>query len=143
MELTFDHVMAKLNVNLQFKNQWEPAPTVTSVTATARQTATVNLLAKAVTATGEAAKVDLAKTDNAAWSGLQVPQEGMTTVTVTIDGQAYVYTHTSDIPLASGKVTTLNLLLGRDRLELDSDISIADWTSQGDDIDGKIFKPTI
>ncbi len=143
VQLTFDHMMAKLIVKLSFRNQWDGTPTVASVTATAKQTATVALPAKTVTATGEAAAVALAKQSDAAWSGLQVPQAGMTTVTVTIDGQAFVYTHSADIPLASGKVTTLNLLLGRDRLELASDISIADWTSQGDDIDGKIFKPTI
>lgn len=142
VELVFDHMMAKLKVNLAFKNQWETAPTVASVTATAKKTATVDLLAKAVTATGDAVKVGLAKTDNASWAGLQVPQEGMKTVTVTIDSQAFVYTHGESIPLASGKVTTLNLLLGRDTIELASDISIADWTSQGDDLNGKIFKPT-
>ena len=42
--------------------------------------------------------------------------------------------------LIPGKTTVLNLLVGRDRLELGS-MTIADWTSQGDPVEGEVFKP--
>ena len=132
--LAFGHAMARLDVNLSFRNQWESTPTVTSVSATARKTATVNLLTTAVTATGEAAKVVLAKKSDAAWSGLQVPQTGFRTITVTVDGKDYIFTHTSDIPLTAGKYTTVNLFVGRDRIELGS-MTINDWLA-GTTIEG-------
>ena len=130
--LNFDHAMAKLDVNLKFRSQWDATPTVSSVTVTAKKTATVNYLTKAVTATGDASAVDIPAAATAAtgyalsYSGLQVPQTGMTTVTVTIDSKEYVYESTTDIPLESGKYTTLGLIVGKDKLELGS-ISVTDW----------------
>nr|MCR5018777.1 fimbrillin family protein [Bacteroidales bacterium] len=76
--LVFSHAMAKLNVNLKFRSQWDATPTVTSVTVTAKKTATVNYLTKAVTATGNASEVDIPAAATAAtgyalsYSGLQV-----------------------------------------------------------------------
>ena len=127
--LEFSHAMARLDVNLSFRNQWATAPTVSSVKTSARKTATVDYLVKKVTATGDAASIALKAKDNASWSGLQVPQSGVRTLTITIDGQDFVFTHTADIPLESGKYTTVNLTVGRDKIELASDITIADWTS--------------
>ena len=141
--LAFGHTMARLDVNLTFRDQWETAPTVTAVSATTKKTATVDLLTKAVTATGDAAKVALAKTDNASWSGLQVPQEGFRTITITLDGKDYIFTHASDIPLTAGKYTTVNLAIGRDRIGLASEITIDNWTSGGDPVGGNIFDPAI
>nr|MCR5351988.1 fimbrillin family protein [Bacteroidales bacterium] len=40
--LTFDHTMAKLNVNLKFRSQWTTTPTVSSVKLVAKTAATVN-----------------------------------------------------------------------------------------------------
>ena len=134
--LTFDHVLAKLYVNLSFRNQWAEAPTVTAVSATAKKTATVGYLTKALTATGTAGPVALTASANNAWIGLQVPQTGVNTITVTIGGKDYVFTHTADIPLVSGKYTTVNLAVGRDKIDLVDAITISDWTSQGDDIGG-------
>ena len=134
--LAFDHVLAKLYVNLSFRNQWAEAPTVTAVSATAKKTATVDYLTKALTATGNAGPVALTASANNAWIGLQVPQTGVNTITVTIGGKDYVFTHTANIPLVSGKYTTVNLAVGRDRIELVDAITISDWTSQGNDIGG-------
>lgn len=129
VKLAFDHAMARLDVNLSFRNQWSTDPTVASVTATAKKTASVDYLAKKVTATGDAAAIALKAKDNVAWSGLQVPQEGVRTLTITIDGTDYVFTHTADIPLESGKYTTVNLTVGRDKIDLASDITISNWTA--------------
>ncbi|MCR5018775.1 MAG: fimbrillin family protein [Bacteroidales bacterium] len=128
VSLTFDHMLAKMFVNLTFRNQWATEPTVSAITVTAKKTATVDYLAKALTASGTAAPVALTKDSNAAWSGLQVPQAGVCTITISIEGKDYVFTHTEDIPLAKGKYTTVNLIVGRDKIELGS-VSISNWVA--------------
>ena len=134
VDLSFDHAMAKLNVNLKFRTQWDNKPDVSSVTATARKSATVDYLTKTVTATGDPETVDIPATATLAtgyarsFSGLQVPQGGVTEITVTIDGKKYVYLSSKEIPLVSGQYTTLGLLVGKDKIELNS-ITVADWTA--------------
>lgn len=66
--------------------------------------------------------------------GLMIPQDGFRTVSITIDGKEYTYTHTEDIPLVSGKFTTLNLIVGREKIEI-GEVSINDWT-EGTTLDG-------
>ena len=134
--LNFTHALARLDVNLSFRSQWSEEPTVTAVTATAKKTATVDYLTKAFTVTGTAGPVALAASVNNAWSSLQIPQAGVRTITVTIGGKDFVFTHTADIPLVGGKYTTVNLTVGRDVIELADAISISDWISQGDEIGG-------
>ena len=138
VSLTFDHAMAKLVVNMNFRNQWEQTPAITSCVATAAGTATINYLAQTVTA-GEQAAVSLpavtASTGYAATYGsIMVPQTGFRTVAITIDGQQFTYTHDEDIPLEAGKYTTLNLIVGRNKIEI-GEVSINDWT-EGTTISG-------
>ena len=145
VDLTFTHAMAKLNVNLKFRSEFGGTPTVTGVTVKAKKTATVNYLTKAVTATGDASEVDIPATATAAtgyalgFSGLQVPQSGVTTVTVTIAGKTYVYESATDIPLESGKYTTMGLVVGKDKVELGS-VEVADWTAGTDLLGGEAVK---
>lgn len=150
VELTFDHAMAKLNVNLKFRNQWTPQedlpgdpnvePGIVGVFATAKQTACINYLEKAVSPTGDAAYMPLNKITNATWTSLIIPQEGFRTITLYVDFdgtkrmlyETYVFTHSADITLESGKVTTVNLIVGRDQITLDEaegGITITDWTT--------------
>ena len=124
--LGFYHAMALLNVNLTFRDQWGGEPTVSSVTVTSRKTATLNYLNKAVTSTGTAEAVALKPKSNSAWSGLQVPQTGVNPITISIGGKNYVFTHTADIPLVSGQYTTVNLIVGRNQIDLES-VSITSW----------------
>ena len=131
VSLTFDHAMAKLVVNMNFRNQWSQTPAITSCVATAAGTATINYLAQTVTA-GEQSSVSLpavtASTGYAATYGsIMVPQTGFRTVAITIDGQQFTYTHDEDIPLEAGKYTTLNLIVGRNKIEIGT-VSINDWT---------------
>lgn len=146
VKLSFDHALAKLQVSLNFRNQWDGTPTVSSVTATAAKTGTVDYLSKAITA-GTASSVDIPALDTPAdgyalsFSGLMIPQDGFRTLTINVAGSDYVFTHTADIPLVAGKITVVNLSLGRESIELDSDITISDWTGQGEAIDGEVFKP--
>ena len=116
--------------------KWTPA--ITSCVATAAGTATINYLAQTVTA-GEQSSVSLpavtASTGYAATYGsIMVPQTGFRTVAITIDGQQFTYTHDEDIPLEAGKYTTLNLIVGRNKIEI-GEVSINDWT-EGTTIDG-------
>ena len=138
VSLTFDHAMAKLYVNMNFRNQWSETPAITSCVATAAQTATIDYLAQTVAA-GEQAAVSLPATTTqtgyaATYSGIMIPQQGFRTVAITIDGQQYTYTHDADIPLEAGKYTTLSLIVGRNKIEL-GEVSINDWT-EGTTIDG-------
>lgn len=135
VDMVFDHVAAKLFVNLTFRNQWDTDPTVSSVTVTAKKSGTVDYLAKTITATANeaAAPIELNKDKNEAWSGLQVPQN-VRSITITIDGKNYVFTHTDDIPLEGGKFTTVNLIVGRDKIDL-GNVSISNW-KEGTTING-------
>ena len=133
--LAFHHAMAKLSVNLKFRSQWATKPTVSAVTVTAQSTANVNYLTQTVTATGTASAVTVPEVTSIAsgydrsFSGLQVPQTGVRKVTVTIDGKDFVYEAGEDITLASGRNTTLNLLVGRDKIDL-AGISLSPWTAE-------------
>jgi hypothetical protein len=139
--------MAKLNVNLAFRNQWtEGNPPVAPNTeakikgleATAKDHATIDYLKKTVTATGDATQLAMNKIKNASWTVLMVPQAGFRTITIKLEGNdewlggndTYVFTHSEDIPLESGKYTTVNLIVGRDQITLDKDgVTISDWAA--------------
>ena len=147
VSLKFDHAMAKLNVNLTFRNQWTPgnppvAPNteakIKGLEATAKDHATIDYLSKTVTATGEQAQLAMNKIQNANWTVLMVPQAGFRTITIKLEGNdewlggndTYVFTHSEDIPLESGKYTTVNLIVGRDQITLDKDgVTISDWAA--------------
>ena len=141
VQLGFHHVMARLDVNLRFRTEWATPPTAdhVSVSVEAKHSATVNYLTETVTASGAAAPAALAPATAATgyalgYSGLQVPQDGVRKIIVEIDGYEYEYASTTDIPLAGGKYTTLNLVLGKDKLEL-AGVSVLDWES-GTDLPG-------
>ena len=133
VKLNFKHMMARLQVNMNFRNQFSGTPTV-AVVAKAANGCTVDYLAGSVKA-GEQGSVSLPKLAASAEGyalshcSLMVPQTGFRSVTLTIDGTDYVFTNGEDIQLASGKTTILNLTVGRDKIELASDITIADWTA--------------
>ena len=140
--LIFDHAMAKLYVNMNFRTQWDGKPNITACKAKAANSCTINYLAKEITPTLDAdATVTLtaqpvADNDNfaAKYCALMIPQTGFRTVTITIDGKNYTYTHNEDIPLVSGKITTLNLIVGRNKIEIGT-VSINEW-EEGETIDG-------
>ena len=130
--LAFDHLMAKLRVNLNFRNQWTTTPTVTSVSAIGKVAAIIDYLTKTVTATGNDAANDMtAITANTTYEALMVPQTCQK-VSIVIDGKTYTYN--GGITLASGKVATLNLNVGRDEITLEG-ISVNPW-ADGDTVNG-------
>ncbi|MBR4772678.1 MAG: fimbrillin family protein [Bacteroidales bacterium] len=131
VSLTFDHAMAKLLVNLNFRNQWDETPAITSCEATAAGSCTIDYLAGTYAVAGQSAVALTAKEAAEGYarsfSGIMIPQQGFRSVTITIAGQAYVYTHTEDIALEAGKYTILNLIVGRNKIEI-GEVSINDWT---------------
>lgn len=135
--LVFDHVMSRLLVNLTFRNQWATTPTVEKLTVrNAATQATVNCLTKITTASDNG-RTDLALPavqQNTNYASVMVPQTGVRTIAITIDGKDYTYNHTSDIALEEGKYTTVSLIVGRDSISLGS-VSINDW-QKGTEITG-------
>ena len=134
VNLTFEHVMAKLNVNLKFRNEFGGTPDVSSVTVGAYSNAKVNYLTKEVTTAGTAGEVIIPKAAEPtqgfemSFTGLQIPQNDVNRISITIGNRVFVYTSAQEIPLESGKYTTLNLIVGKDIIELD-DISVKDWAA--------------
>ncbi len=133
VDLVFSHALAKLNVNLKFRSQWPATPEVTSVATTAMDCYKVNYLTKEVTAYGDNAQVQLQALTTTpqgyalSFSGLQVPQNGVTVITVVIGGKNFIYEAAEPIVLESGKITTLGLIVGREEITLGT-VSVEDWS---------------
>ena len=130
VDLVFDHMMARLNVNVKYRNQWGGVPEDAVVVAKAATQGTIDYLTKTITpgtVTTQALTATAAATGyDATYSALCLPQEGVRTIEFVIDGQKLVYTHAVDLPLAAGTVTTLSLLVGKDKIAVD-DNTVSDW----------------
>ena len=142
--LTFTHVMAKLVVNLTYKNQWgAEGPTVDKVVVgDAVKSATVNYLTKVVTPSAVAenkANFDMpALTANKQYASIIIPQDGVQKITVVIGGKNFIYDNGTPFKFESGKITTINLEVGRDIIKL-GDVNISDWGSTGEPIKGEAY----
>ena len=133
--LGFSHVMARLSVNIILRDQYSAAD-VTGVTVQAKNGSSVNYLTGTVSATGTAANQPIPAANNVpagfnlGYSGIQVPQEGVHKITVTVGGQEYIYWSETDIPLVGGKHTTLNFTIGKDKIHIDG-VSVSEWSDGG------------
>ena len=142
--LTFTHVMAKLVVNLTYKNQWgTEGPTVDKVAVgNAAKKATVNYLTKVVTPSAVAedkADFDMpVLTANKQYASIIIPQDGVQKITITIGGKDFIYDNGTPFKFESGKITIVNLEVGRDVIKL-GDVNISDWGSTGDPIKGEAY----
>ena len=142
--LTFTHVMAKLVVNLTYKNQWgTEGPTVDKVVVgDAVKSATVNYLTKVITPSTIAedkANFDMpALTANKQYASIIIPQDGVQKITVVIGGKNFIYDNGTPFKFESGKITTINLEVGRDIIKL-GDVNISDWGSTGEPIKGEAY----
>lgn len=142
--LTFTHVMAKLVVNLTYKNQWgTEGPTVDKVAVgNAAKKATVNYLTKVVTPSAVAedkADFDMpALTANKQYASIIIPQDGVQKIIITIGGKDFIYDNGTPFKFESGKATTVNLEVGRDVIKV-GDVNISDWGSTGEPIKGEAY----
>ena len=136
VQLDFSHVMAKIVVNLTFKNQWGGIPEVKTVAVKdAAREATVNYLTKTITpkAADETltptAKTDLelpATTANTCYQSVIIPQNDIQQLAIIIGDKTFSYNHGTPFKFESGKITTINLEVGRDKVILD-EVKISDW----------------
>ena len=129
VKLDFSHVMAKMVVNLTYKNQWGGTPTVKSVVvADAAKEATVNYLTKAVTPTTTAKdNIEIpANVANTQYTSVLIPQNGVQKLIITIGDKNFTYDNGTPFKFESGKITTVNLEVGRDEIKL-GDVKITDW----------------
>ena len=133
VDLTFTHAMAKLQINLKFRNQFGPGgPAPESVTAAlvGKGTAAVNYLTKVVTPTGDEVSVEMAPiaTEEGymmSFAGIQIPQNA-TKIDVTVGKTIFSYTHPEPLPIQPGKVITLGFNVGQDVITLES-VSVDPW----------------
>ncbi len=134
--LAFDHMMAKVYVNLSYKNEFGGIPTVSSVTFNdVAVEAKVNYVTKTVTASAKTADVALPVLKaNEQYASVIIPQTGATKITIVVNGKSYVYTHSEDFKLASGKTTVINLTVGRDELTVNG-VTVNGW-DKGTEIAG-------
>ena len=127
--LEFSHVMAWLKVNVKYRNQWGGVPEAV-VSAQAAPAGTIDYLTKTITP-GEVtaqtlqAAATAAEGYDATYSSLCIPQ-AVRTIEFAIAGQTLVYTHSENIVLEAGKVTTLTLLVGKDKIALESN-TVSAW----------------
>lgn len=131
--LAFDHLMAKLQVNLQFRNQWgESGPTSVAVSINSKSSATIDYLAKSVTPSGSASYINLPSVAAAvegyakSYESIVIPVSDLKNIKIAIDGHDYIYTHDTAIQLQGGKTTIVNLMVGRNEITLGS-MSIKGW----------------
>ena len=140
VQLEFTHVMAKMVVNLTYKNQWGGTPTVKNVVvADAVNEATINYLTKAVTPTATA-QADFevpATVANTQYVSVLIPQNGIQKIAITIGDKSFIYDNKTPFNFESGKITTINLEVGRDQVILD-EVKISDWEN-GNTFHGEAF----
>ena len=140
VKLDFTHVMAKMVVNLTYKNQWGGTPTVKNVVVSdAAKEATINYLTKAVTPTATA-KADFevpATVANTQYVSVLIPQNGIQKLAITIGDKTFIYDNGTPFNFESGKITTINLEVGRDQVILD-EVKISDWEN-GSTFKGEAF----
>lgn len=131
--LAFDHVMARLQVNMKFRTQWSATPKV-EVKAKACTAGVINYLEGSIIpdSMGSISLETLPSPEKGyalSCHAIMIPQKDFRTVTLTVDGQELVFTNASDIKLKAGKVTTINLEVGLDRIDLASDINVSEWSA--------------
>lgn len=140
VQLDFTHVMAKMVVNLSYKNQWGGTPTVKNVVVSdAVKEATINYLTKAVTPTATA-QADFevpATVANTQYVSVLIPQNGIQKLAITIGDKTFIYDNGTPFNFESGKITTINLEVGRDQVILD-EVKISDW-ADGNTFHGEAF----
>ena len=140
VKLDFSHVMAKVVVNLTYKNQWGGTPIVKKVVVSnAVNEATINYLTKAVTPT-TTAKADFevpATAANTQYVSVLIPQNGIQKIAITIGDKTFIYDNGTPFTFESGKITTINLEVGRDQVILD-EVKISDW-ADGNTFHGEAF----
>ena len=132
LPLTFNHLMARFDLNLVFNSEDYPTtPTDISAQIEVVNTATINLLAASLaftpgsTKTEVSLKVKSSPAVGMAWSGYTVVIPGQdikackVTLSFTADDEqkSLTYTHGESLLFQSGKRTVLNLTVNKNKIE--------------------------
>lgn len=135
VDLEFRHVMSRLLVSATFGDQWGgQSPKVDKVVlGNVATSATINYATRTVTPTTDRRDLELPESASDQYLSVLVPQSGVNTVTFTIEGKEYSYTHPTDIELKSDRMVFLYLNVGRDEISLRG-MRIVNW-GVGDVID--------
>ena len=67
-----------------------------------------------------------ALTANKQYASIIIPQDGVQKIIIVIDGKNFIYNNGTPFKFESGKVTTVNLVVGRDTITL-NEVKITDW----------------
>ena len=137
--LNFWHVMSRLDVHITFSSEWGSKPSTTDILAKACGSCTIDYLggtAPSVTASGAQQNIHIAPAAvtregfDASFSGIMIPQEGFSAIGIPADGRMFTFKSTEDMKLLGGNITTVNLVVRTDRVEL-SGIDIEPWADGG------------
>ena len=155
--LPFSHAFAMLRVNMNFRNQWEQTPEVESVEANLANTASIDYYTGEVTPYATTRGRLLHETTAAndfkkSFFIVAAPNDkGFNKIVITIDGKTFTYNYdpsslanssvddaanNQSITLKQGYITTINLVVGRNNINLDfsgtegaSGITIDTWSA--------------
>lgn len=144
--LTFSHLLSKVIVKLSFRNQWGTTPTVDSVVvASVKTRGYVNYLTKEILNPDQISSAPLklpCESANVKYASVVLPIKQATgdgdasVIEVHIAGKVYTYRNPSgSFVFEPGKYTTINLIVGRDKLEL-GEVSVSPW-SEGLNFNGE------
>lgn len=140
LNMEFKHLLSRFDVHLIFRDEYAGAKDI-SIQTHLKKTAECNFLTGEVTATsGEGIKMQQRPYPDANydWSGtcITVPHnfpmsEQLLTIRFTVNGvdKAISYTHSQDLNFHSGERITLNLYVGKDKVEL-IDVSVNGWEQE-------------
>ncbi len=128
--LEFIHLMAKLHINLNFRNQWETTPSAVKLYCS--KEAEVGYWDRTVKAysndKNNPSFIQMPEVSAGSYASVVIPQYDVNCVDIIIDGTTYRYTGVESIPLECSKVTTLNLNVGKDGVTLGG-VTVGDWTN--------------
>lgn len=136
ISLAFDHVMSKFHVNLIFRDEWSDITDNVTIQFTATKDASINYLNKtaAAASNGTTHPYELEPTTGTAdydlsYETILVPQElkDLKIVIKIDENTEKTYTYSGPVELKTGKVTILNLKVGRDEVTLANAITINGW----------------
>ncbi len=129
VSLNFDHMMSMLVVQFTYRDEFSEIPLVTSVSTEATCDGTIDYLQGIITPTGDSVIFGLPVVKaNEQYASVILPQ-AIQQVTVVINGKNYIYTHPTPLILQKGKIQTIKLIVGRNRIELDQ-VTISDWVNE-------------
>lgn len=138
LNLKFDHLLSRFDVHLYFRDEYEGATDISVETALSNK-ATVDLLSGTVSPEyGQGITMQEAPypDGNWDWSGtcITVPHDfngSLLTIKFTANGEekSISYTHPSTLSFESGERVTLNLMVGKDKVEL-MDVTVGDWNQK-------------